>query len=98
MPVVAEVIDVVEGARFEAERIEKDDPRLIDALKFLGPIGVRIGILDATDGGLVQMAVGPTERGLDHSVELWQFDGLWNDQAAPDRRHHIQQLDLQLPG
>src|ERR1022692_552831 len=98
MPVVAEVVDVVEAARLESERIEKDDLRLVDVPKFLGPIGIRIGILDATDDELVQVTVGPAERGLDRPIELRQLDGLGNDQATPDRRHYIQQLDLQLPG
>ena len=92
-----QVVDVVEAARLESQSVKKDYLRLIDEPKLISPIGIRIGVPDAADNKLMQVTVGPAERALDHSIELWQLDGLGNDQAAPDSGHHIQQLDLQLP-
>ncbi len=57
MPVVAEVVDVVEAARLESQSIEKGYLRLIDVPEFISQIGIRMGILDATDDELVQMTV-----------------------------------------
>ncbi len=38
MPMISEIINVVEAARFETERFEKNDPGLIDVPKFIGPV------------------------------------------------------------
>ena len=52
----------------------------------------------AADNELVQMGIGPAERGLDEFVHLCEIEAFRNKQGAPDRRGNISDGDGDAPG
>ena len=59
---------------------------------------VGLGVAPAVDCEFVQRAVGPAERSLKHPMQRRQLDARGHEQAAPDARTDVEQLDPQLPG
>jgi len=64
VPVVAEVVNIVEAARVQPESFHKCHVFLVDVLEFFGRVWIQIAIPNAADDELMQVTVGPSERGL----------------------------------
>ena len=75
-PVVAEIVEIAEGQFLPCEIRQPDfgvveDPHAAKAIVKL----VEVAIAQAADPELMQMAVGPAERGLKH--EMKRFREIW---------------------
>ena len=68
VPVVAEVVNIVEAARVKPESLHKCHVFLVDVLEFFGRVRIQITIPHAADDELMQVTVGPSKRGLKDPV------------------------------
>src|SRR3972149_9116374 len=64
MPVVAEVVDIVEGANVHAQRLLEPDASFIDEFDGFPVVLEIVGVSTSVDDELVQMAVEPFFRFL----------------------------------
>ena len=94
MPVISEVIHIVEAARIHPKSFLQHDFALIDVLQFFVEIRIGFAVADAADDEFMQVTVGPAKRSLKYKMQLRQLDGFGHDETAPNRRNHVEQFDF----
>ena len=98
LPAVAEVVLVREPAQSGFDQRLEPHTTLVGERLGAGPVVVVVGYAIAATRDLVfvQVTVGPAHRALQDDVQLRQRDGFRDEEAPPDERLHVAQLDAQL--
>src|ERR1700685_3785427 len=76
MPVVTEIVNVVEAARVHAECFVQYDAALLNVFDFVGKIRIQFGVTYTADDELVQVTVCPAECDLKDLMQFGKLDGL----------------------
>src|SRR5690606_13825739 len=97
MPVISEVVHVVEAARIRPQRSRQLDVSLIDVSELSRKVGVGCAVAYAADHELMQVIVRPSHARSKHAVELRERHVAGNEDAPPHARFDAEQLDSDLP-
>ncbi len=98
MPVIFEVIHIVEAASIDTESCAQRNASLINVIEVLVGIRIRFAVSHPANDELMQVTIRPADRNLKHLVQFGQLDRRRNDQTTPYRWDDVEQLDFELPG
>jgi hypothetical protein len=94
LPIVAEVVLVLEHLPLVAEKFAQAPPPFVPHLRGVPGIGDPILLLSESEE--MEMVVLPSHDLLDHAMEAGEGDRSGNQKAPPDRRQDLPQFDPEL--
>ena len=96
IPTVAKIVAVSEGLDLLAQHFSYGELALIEHRAAADPLCVGNAVALRPDPPVVQVAVGPAHGRLHDPIEFGQLECLGHEDAPPDQRLDVLQLDAQL--